>query len=536
MVIKCIPWHHLGTSNRLDGSLSKMDLGPRKNSRNSLMIQFFTWDTLHPNMSWWAHFEQEVPNLADLGVTQVWLPPPNKATHQLGQGYDAYDLWDLGEFEQKGSVSTRWGTKQELLRAISVAKANGIDVMIDAVLNHKLGADRVETFLAVRVDSDNRLKDLGPVTEINGWTAFDFPGRAGKYSSMRWNHEHFTAGLDWDDRSRTQGIYRIAGDSNKKWSPNVDKEFGNYDYLLGVDIDHRHPDVRKDLVNWADWVLGTTGATGFRLDAIKHMDRRFLSDWIRRVRQGPKRSRAFIVGEYWSGNVKLILSYIRAFKGQLAFFDVPLHSNFHEASQRGPKYDLRRILDASVLKARPGDAVIFQIGQTLQSWVCQAICVQFYALNPLQVDSNFKLQAYALILLRGEGHPCVFYGDLYPNHECYDEHTARGLRVLMRIRKQFAHGSLREYLHHPNCIGFVRTGDPEHGGGCVVVISNARPEARTNDHSHLIRMNVGPHHTSTAYVGAFAPFARVDITKDGWGFFSCQPGSIQVWTLIDPEP
>lgn len=105
---------------------------------------------------------------------------------------------------------------------------------------------------------------------------------------MRWNHEHFTGhfntfimslqltrltGLDWDDRSRTHGIYRIAGDSNKKWSPNVDKEFGNYDYLLGVDvsipvsgismtteshqqIDHRHPDVRKDLVNWADWVLG----------------------------------------------------------------------------------------------------------------------------------------------------------------------------------------------------------------------------------------------------------------------------------------
>ena len=71
----------------------------------------------------------------------------------------------------------------------------------------------------------------------------------------------------------------------------------------------------------------------------------------------------------------------------------------------------------------------------------------------------------------------MFYGDLYPNRECYDERIARGLRVLMRIRKQFAHGSLREYLHHPNCIGFVRTEDPEHGGGCVVVISNASPEA-----------------------------------------------------------
>lgn len=30
-------------------------------------------------MSWWKHFETEVPALAELGVTQVWLPPPNKA-------------------------------------------------------------------------------------------------------------------------------------------------------------------------------------------------------------------------------------------------------------------------------------------------------------------------------------------------------------------------------------------------------------------------------------------------------------------------
>ena len=43
--------------------------------------------------------------------------------------------WDLGEFDQKGTVATRWGTKEELIRACSVAREHGVGVLIDAVLN-----------------------------------------------------------------------------------------------------------------------------------------------------------------------------------------------------------------------------------------------------------------------------------------------------------------------------------------------------------------------------------------------------------------
>lgn len=49
-------------------------------------MQFFTWDaakdwdkTKHSTVSWWKYFEDEIPRLAQMGVTQVWLPPPNKA-------------------------------------------------------------------------------------------------------------------------------------------------------------------------------------------------------------------------------------------------------------------------------------------------------------------------------------------------------------------------------------------------------------------------------------------------------------------------
>lgn len=46
--------------------------------------------------------------------------------------------WDLGEFDQKEGIATRWGTKAELVDAIAVAKQHGVQVLIDAVLNVRL--------------------------------------------------------------------------------------------------------------------------------------------------------------------------------------------------------------------------------------------------------------------------------------------------------------------------------------------------------------------------------------------------------------
>ncbi|KAG6820961.1 hypothetical protein H0H93_009197 [Arthromyces matolae] len=95
------------------------------------------------------------------------------------------DAWDLGEFNQKGSIKTRWGSREELLSACNVAKECGVDILVDAVLNHKLGGDRTEQFTAVPVQSQNRLKVSGPERDIEGWTAFDFTNRGDKVMLTR---------------------------------------------------------------------------------------------------------------------------------------------------------------------------------------------------------------------------------------------------------------------------------------------------------------------------------------------------------------
>jgi alpha-amylase len=48
-----------------------------------------------------------------LGITSVWFPPAYKGTNGgYSTGYDAYDLYDLGEFDQKGTIPTKYGTKK----------------------------------------------------------------------------------------------------------------------------------------------------------------------------------------------------------------------------------------------------------------------------------------------------------------------------------------------------------------------------------------------------------------------------------------
>lgn len=108
----------------------------------------------------------------------------------------------MGEFDQKGAVKTKWGTKEELQSLTKKAKELGVGIYFDAVLNHKAGADRKEKCRVVKVrndqsgisirwltavtqvDENDRNKEIGEPYEIEAWLGFDFPGRKGKYSEM----------------------------------------------------------------------------------------------------------------------------------------------------------------------------------------------------------------------------------------------------------------------------------------------------------------------------------------------------------------
>lgn len=95
-----------------------------------------------------------MPSLAEIGITSLWLPPGCKANSPQTNGYDCYDLWDLGEFDQKWSRATKWGDREQLAALVALAKTLGIAVVWDTVLNHKTAGDSTEECWAVEVDPE----------------------------------------------------------------------------------------------------------------------------------------------------------------------------------------------------------------------------------------------------------------------------------------------------------------------------------------------------------------------------------------------
>jgi len=160
--------------------------------------------------------------------------------------------------------------------------------------------------------------------------------------------------------------------------------------------------------------------------------------------------------------------------------------------------------------------------------MCRTNTVSF-----VQVYAGFKLQAYALILLRCQGLPCIFYGDLFPNRECYDPRIGKKLERLIRARKQFAYGSTTDYFQYRNCIGFVRSGDGERPG-CVVVVRSSFEKNSAfsgSEYAEEIQMRVLQ---KRSYGTVFRDFLGGDarsvrLSSDGWGTFPCPVGQVAVW-------
>ncbi|HEW5570316.1 TPA: alpha-amylase, partial [Streptococcus pneumoniae] len=332
-------------------------------------------------------------------------------------------------------------------------------------------------------------------------------------NGFHWHWYHFT-GTDYDAKRSKSGIYLIQGD-NKGWANKelVDNENGNYDYLMYADLDFKHPEVIQNIYDWADWFMETTGVAGFRLDAVKHIDSFFMRNFIRDMKE-KYGDDFYVFGEFWNPDKEANLDYLEKTEEHFDLVDVRLHQNLFEASQAGANYDLRGIFTDSLVELKPDKAVTFvdnhdtQRGQALES----------------TVEEWFKPAAYALILLRQDGLPCVFYGDYYGISGQYAQEDFKEiLDRLLAIRKDLAYGEQNDYFDHANCIGWVRSG-AENQSPIAVLISNDQENSKS--------MFVGQEWTNQTFVDLLGNHqGQVTIDEEGYGQFPVSARSVSVWAV-----
>jgi alpha-amylase len=475
---------------------------------NVTMLQCFEW-YLTEDGTFWEKVKEISPSFSRMGITQVWLPPAYKGMAGIHDvGYGVYDMYDLGEFDQKGTVRTKYGTRAQYLEAVKALHESHLKVIADIVFNHRMGGDALEDTTAVENDPSNREEDETAPEHILSWTRFTFPGRKGRYSSFTWDHTCFD-GTDWDQEGRRNAIYRFQ---NQAWDDEVDEENVNYDYLMGCDLDMSNPKVIQELHDWGKWYLDTVPLDGVRLDAVKHIRFTFFEDWIHDMETHVGHP-LIAVGEYWNADCGTLLHYLDVNQNCLSLFDVALHYRFCQASSSSGSYDMGSILNDTLVHERPTNAVTFvdnhdtQPGQALSSFV----------------SSWFKPLAYALILLRKDGVPCVFYGDLYGiPHDAIA--PVDHLAGLIWLRAHGAYGEETDYLDDQDVIGWTRSGDADHPASGLAVLMSDGPGGT----KQMLVSSVMAGKQLVDVIGGQPP---VTLQRDGSGLFACGGGSLSVYVL-----
>lgn len=118
----------------------------RLHAQNDVMMQAFYWNVpvneTTKNGSWYDTLSSKMAAMKTAGITALWMPPPCKGNFGISDmGYGIFDHYDLGQYNQKGTTETRFGSKSELASLISSAHSTSggapyMNLYADVILNH----------------------------------------------------------------------------------------------------------------------------------------------------------------------------------------------------------------------------------------------------------------------------------------------------------------------------------------------------------------------------------------------------------------
>ena len=207
-----------------------------------------------------AGIRQHLDYIAGMGFTQLW-PTPMLENNQPQYSYHGYAITDLYR------TDPRMGSNEDFQALSREAKAKGIGIVMDIVLNH-IGSEH--------------------------WWMRDLPAK------------------DWINRpdEYVETNHRRTAIQDPHAAPEDRARFVEGWFVKAMpDLNQRNPQLARYLIQNTLWWIETAGLSGIREDTFGYADTRFLGDWAKAVLdEYPGFS---LVGEEWSNNPAVVAHWQR---------------------------------------------------------------------------------------------------------------------------------------------------------------------------------------------------------------------------------
>jgi alpha-amylase len=392
---------------------------------DDVMLQAFYWDVPRASETgpcWYSTIYSRRDLINKYFRGGVWLPVPYKgASGGRSMGYDPFDHYDLGEYNQKGAVATRFGTFQDLKKLLS---ALTVPRICDIVINHMMGGE----------------SESNPQTGGTTHTRFRYVRHVGRGERQ------------WEKTYSDFHPNQIHPDRNQPY----------HNEAFGPDVCQSAPNMRDGMKSWMAWLNSSAltnnakpGYTGWRFDFAKGIDPGVIRDIItdRRLRG------QWAVGEYWDGDREKVKSWILQEGKTAKAFDFPLFYKLQKmCNTTDGSFDMRQLDGAGLVGTNmSGYAVTFAENHDTDK-------------DPKQRIYTDKMLAYAYIL-HAEGRPCVFWKDYF------NYNLGKEILPLIQMRRTLLAGSTTVLLADDDAFIAQRNGMGRLPGGILILNDHATFQA-----------------------------------------------------------